>query len=71
MIHFESSSRSSAVSTWEKQLFKERWLPFTAPDPYSNPPLAPRDAAAQLQTQLDAPPAAAPAPSPERTTCLT
>ena len=39
MIHFESSSRSSAVSAWEKQLFKERWLPFTAPDPYSNPHL--------------------------------
>jgi GT2 family glycosyltransferase len=39
MIHFESSSRSSAVDTWEKRLFRERWLPFTAVDPYSNPHL--------------------------------
>ena len=39
MIHFESSSRSSAVETWEKRLFEERWLPLTAVDPYSNPHL--------------------------------
>ena len=39
MIHFESSSRSSAVNEWEKQLFREMWLPFTAVDPYSNPQL--------------------------------
>jgi GT2 family glycosyltransferase len=39
MFHFESSSRSSAVNEWEKQLFRERWLPFTDPDPYSNPQL--------------------------------
>jgi GT2 family glycosyltransferase len=39
MLHFESSSRSSDVEEWEKRLFKEMWLPFTAPDPYSNPQL--------------------------------
>jgi GT2 family glycosyltransferase len=39
MIHFESSSRSSEVDSWEKRLFGERWLPFTAVDPYSNPHL--------------------------------
>ena len=39
MYHFESSSRSSEVEEWEKELFRERWLPFTAVDPYSNPNL--------------------------------
>jgi GT2 family glycosyltransferase len=39
MFHFESSSRSSDVEDWEKAAFKERWLPFTAVDPYSNPHL--------------------------------
>jgi O-antigen biosynthesis protein len=39
MFHFESSSRSSAVNEWEKHLFRERWLRFTDPDPYSNPQL--------------------------------
>jgi GT2 family glycosyltransferase len=39
MFHFESSSRSSAVEDWEKLLFRERWLPLTAVDPYSNPQL--------------------------------
>ena len=39
MIHFESSSRSSEVEEWEKDLFRERWLPFTAVNPYSNPNL--------------------------------
>jgi len=39
MFHFESSSRSSAVDEWEKRLFRERWLRFTDPDPYSNPQL--------------------------------
>ncbi|HET6997968.1 MAG TPA: glycosyltransferase [Solirubrobacterales bacterium] len=39
MYHFESSSRSSDVEEWEKELFRERWLPFTAVDPYSNPNL--------------------------------
>lgn len=39
MFHFESSSRSSAVEEWEKRLFREIWLPFTAVDPYSNPQL--------------------------------
>ena len=39
MFHFESSSRSSEVEEWEKELFRERWLPFTAVDPYSNPNL--------------------------------
>ncbi|MGN6558093.1 MAG: glycosyltransferase, partial [Solirubrobacterales bacterium] len=39
MLHFESSSRSSAVAEWEKDLLKERWLPLTATDPDSNPHL--------------------------------
>jgi GT2 family glycosyltransferase len=39
MFHFESSSRSSAVNDWEKRLFREMWLLFTDPDPYSNPQL--------------------------------
>jgi O-antigen biosynthesis protein len=39
LIHFESSSRSSEVEEWEKELLKERWLPLTAVDPYSNPNL--------------------------------
>jgi GT2 family glycosyltransferase len=39
MVHFESSSRSKAVEHWEKELLKERWLPLTAVDPYSNPNL--------------------------------
>jgi glycosyltransferase involved in cell wall biosynthesis len=37
--HFESSSRSSEVEEWEKEWLKERWLPSTAADPYSNPNL--------------------------------
>jgi GT2 family glycosyltransferase len=37
--HFESSSRSSEVEDWEKDLFRSRWLPLTAVDPYSNPNL--------------------------------
>ncbi|HEX6602795.1 MAG TPA: glycosyltransferase [Solirubrobacterales bacterium] len=39
LYHFESSSRSKDVEAWEKELFLERWLPFTAVDPYSNPNL--------------------------------
>lgn len=39
MIHFESSSRSMEVEDWEKELLRERWLPLTAVDPYSNPNL--------------------------------
>jgi GT2 family glycosyltransferase len=39
MVHFESSSRSSEVEEWEKELLKERWLALTAVDPYSNPNL--------------------------------
>jgi GT2 family glycosyltransferase len=39
LYHFESSSRSSEVEEWEKEWLKERWLPSTAPDPYSNPNL--------------------------------
>jgi GT2 family glycosyltransferase len=37
LFHFESSSRSSEVEQWEKELFLERWLPFSAVDPYANP----------------------------------
>jgi GT2 family glycosyltransferase len=39
MYHFESSSRSSEVEDWEKELLLERWLPVTGVDPYSNPNL--------------------------------
>jgi O-antigen biosynthesis protein len=39
MLHFESSSRSSEVEDWEKEWLKDRWLPLTAKDPYSNPNL--------------------------------
>ena len=39
MYHFESSSRSNEVEDWEKHLFRQRWLPFTVVDPYSNPNL--------------------------------
>jgi GT2 family glycosyltransferase len=38
MLHFESSSRSSEVDDWEKDLFRRRW-PEAAVDPYSNPNL--------------------------------
>ncbi len=37
MYHFESSSRSTDVEDWEKELLKDRWLHMTARDPYSNP----------------------------------
>jgi O-antigen biosynthesis protein len=37
MLHFESSSRSSDVEEWEKDALRRRWMPMTAPDPYSNP----------------------------------
>lgn len=39
MIHFESSTRSSEVEEWEKELLKDRWLASTAVDPDSNPNL--------------------------------
>jgi len=39
MYHFESSSRSTEVNDWEKDRLRERWLPMTAVDPYSNPNL--------------------------------
>jgi GT2 family glycosyltransferase len=39
MLHFESSSRSSDVAEWEKQLLLSRWAGVTTPDPYSNPHL--------------------------------
>jgi GT2 family glycosyltransferase len=37
MTHFESSSRSSDVEEWEKQLLLRRWAPLTVQDPYSHP----------------------------------
>jgi GT2 family glycosyltransferase len=39
LYHFESSSRSSEVEDWEKEWLRDRWLPITARDPYSNPSL--------------------------------
>ena len=39
MYHFESSSRSMEVEEWEKEWLRDRWLPLTAKDPYSNPNL--------------------------------
>jgi GT2 family glycosyltransferase len=37
--HFESSSRSSSVRGWERELLLERWGDGPARDPYSNPGL--------------------------------
>jgi GT2 family glycosyltransferase len=39
MLHFESSSRSTEVEEWEKDLLLDRWGGFTAADPFSNPHL--------------------------------
>jgi GT2 family glycosyltransferase len=39
LYHFESSSRSTDVEDWEKDRLRDRWLPMTAVDPYSNPNL--------------------------------
>jgi GT2 family glycosyltransferase len=39
MVHFESSSRSTEVEDWEKNLIRHRWLRLTNTDPYSNPNL--------------------------------
>ena len=39
MLHFESSTRSTDVADWEKELLLERWGALTAVDPYSNPNL--------------------------------
>ena len=39
LYHFESSSRSAEVEEWEKDRLRERWLPQTAVDPFSNPNL--------------------------------
>jgi O-antigen biosynthesis protein len=39
LYHFESSSRSTEVEDWEKDLLRGRWLSQTAVDPYSNPNL--------------------------------
>lgn len=39
LYHFESSSRSTEVEDWEKEQLRDRWLPLTAVDPYTNPKL--------------------------------
>jgi GT2 family glycosyltransferase len=39
LYHFESSSRSTEVEDWEKELLRDRWLPLTATDPSTNPKL--------------------------------
>jgi GT2 family glycosyltransferase len=37
LYHFESSSRSSAVSEWEHQFLLDRWGLVPGHDPYNNP----------------------------------
>jgi O-antigen biosynthesis protein len=39
LYHFESSSRSTEVEDWEKEQLRDRWLPLTTVDPYTNPKL--------------------------------
>ncbi len=39
LYHFESSSRSTEVEDWEKEQLRDRWLPLTMVDPYTNPNL--------------------------------
>jgi GT2 family glycosyltransferase len=39
LVHFESSSRSTDVDDWEKEMLVERWVPVTAVDPSTNPHL--------------------------------
>jgi O-antigen biosynthesis protein len=39
LYHFESSSRSTDVEDWEKEQLRNRWLPLTMVDPYTNPNL--------------------------------
>jgi GT2 family glycosyltransferase len=39
MYHFESSSRTTDVADWEKDMIRDRWGPLVAVDPYSNPNL--------------------------------
>jgi GT2 family glycosyltransferase len=39
LYHFESSSRSTDVADWEKELLRDRWLPLTMTDPSTNPNL--------------------------------
>jgi len=39
LYHFESSSRSTEVEDWEKEQLRDRWLPMTVIDPYTNPKL--------------------------------
>ena len=53
LYHFESSSRTTEVEDWEKELLLDRWLPLTMTDPYSNPNLrygTPRLSASLLWT---------------------
>ena len=37
LYHFESSSRSSDVAKWERDLLSDRWADLVDPDPYYNP----------------------------------
>lgn len=37
LYHFESSSRSSEVADWERDLLSDRWAGAVDPDPYYNP----------------------------------
>jgi GT2 family glycosyltransferase len=40
LYHFESSSRSTDVEDWEKDLLRDRWLGLAGRDPYANPNLS-------------------------------
>jgi len=50
LYHFESSSRSTEVEDWEKDLLLDRWLPLTRTDPSTNPHL--RHGAPRLSSYL-------------------
>jgi O-antigen biosynthesis protein len=39
LLHFESSTRSSEVADWEKELLRRRWSYLAEKDPFSNPNL--------------------------------
>ena len=69
MYHFESSSRSTDVEDWEKDLLRAQLAADHRRRPLLEPEPAPGGAAAHLAVSLGSPPAAStPAPAAERTT---